>query len=45
MSGLRFHNVPQKSQEQLERWLDERMEEQFPGAKDRIAAADPEPEH
>jgi CheY-like chemotaxis protein len=41
--GLRFQNVPQSSQEQLERWLDERMEKEFPGAKARIAAAGSEP--
>ena len=40
--GCRFQNVPQSSQEALERWLDERMEKEFPGAKERIAAADPE---
>lgn len=39
-AGLRFHNVPQESQERLERWLDERLEEEMPGAKERIAAAD-----
>ena len=39
-AGLRFHNVPVSSQEQLERWLDERLEEEIPGAKDRIAAAE-----
>ncbi|MBZ5681486.1 MAG: response regulator [Acidobacteriia bacterium] len=42
-AGLRFHNVPQSSQEMLERWLDERMEKEFPGAKERIAAAEAEP--
>jgi DNA-binding response OmpR family regulator len=41
-AGLRFHNVPQSSQEMLERWLDERMEKEFPGAKERIAAAESE---
>jgi CheY-like chemotaxis protein len=37
--GLRFQNVPASSQAQLETWLDERMEKEFPGAKERIAAA------
>lgn len=37
--GLRFQNVPASSQQQLERWLDDRMEKEFPGAKERIAAA------
>jgi DNA-binding response OmpR family regulator len=41
-AGLRFHNVPQSSQAMLERWLDERMEKEFPGAKERIAAAESE---
>jgi DNA-binding response OmpR family regulator len=39
-AGLRFHNVPRESQERLEKWLDERMEEEMPGAKERIAAAE-----
>jgi len=38
-AGLRFHNLPKTSQEQLERWLDERLEEEMPGAKNHIAAA------
>jgi len=41
--GLRFQNVPPSSQEQLEKWLDDRMEKEFPGAKERIAAAGSEP--
>lgn len=43
--GFRFHNVPESSQERLERWLDERMEEEFPGAKERLAAAESEAAH
>lgn len=39
-AGLRFHNVTKESQERLERWLDERLEEELPGAKDRLAAAE-----
>lgn len=42
-AGLRFHNVPRESQEKLEKWLDERLEEELPGAKERIAAADQGP--
>jgi DNA-binding response OmpR family regulator len=42
LAGFRFHNVPKSSQEQLERWLDERMEQEFPGSKERINAADSE---
>jgi DNA-binding response OmpR family regulator len=41
-AGLRFHNVPANDQERLEKWLDERMEEEFPGAKERLAAAESE---
>src|SRR5215469_3988963 len=37
--GLRFQNVPQSSKAKLEHWLDDRMEEEFPGSKDRLAAA------
>src|SRR5579862_1004538 len=44
-AGFRFHNVPKSSQEQLEKWLDERMEEEFPGAKERLAAAESETTH
>ena len=45
LAGLRFHNVPKSSQERLERWLDERMEEEFPGTKERLAASDFETKH
>ena len=38
LAGFRFHNVPQSSQEKLEQWLDEQMEQEFPGAKERLAA-------
>jgi len=44
-AGLRFHNVPKESQQQLEKWLDERIEEEMPGAKERIAAADADRSH
>ncbi len=45
LAGLRFHNVPKSSQEQLERWLDERMEQEFPGSKERLSAAESETTH
>jgi DNA-binding response OmpR family regulator len=32
--GLRFLNVPQNSQERLEKWLNEQMEKEHPGAKE-----------
>jgi DNA-binding response OmpR family regulator len=44
-AGLRFHNVSKTGQGQLERWLDERLEEELPGAKERIAAAESGPAH
>jgi CheY-like chemotaxis protein len=44
-AGLRFHNVPKEDQEHLEKWLDERLEQELPGAKDRIAAAESERLH
>ena len=37
LAGLRFHAVPKAAQAQLEEWLDDRMEEEFPGTKDRLA--------
>ena len=37
LAGLRFHNMPKATQALLEAWLDDRMEEEFPGSKDRIA--------
>jgi CheY-like chemotaxis protein len=45
LAGFRFHNVPKSSQDQLERWLDEQMEQEFPGAKERLAAAESETAH
>lgn len=39
-AGLRFQNLPKSAQEQLESWLDERLEEGMPGAKNRLAAED-----
>jgi DNA-binding response OmpR family regulator len=37
--GLRFLNVPQSSQELLEKWLDEQMEKEFPGTKEKLASS------
>jgi len=34
--GLRFLNVPQSSQELLEKWLNEQMEQQVPGSKEML---------
>lgn len=38
-AGFRFVNVPKSTQLELEHWLNERMEEQFPGTKDRLTTA------
>jgi DNA-binding response OmpR family regulator len=35
-AGLRFHHVEKDSQALLEKWLDDRLEEELPGAKDLI---------
>ncbi len=40
LAGFRFKDVPQKLQEELENWLDEQMEKEFPGAKEKMAAAE-----
>ena len=45
LAGFRFHNVPKSSQEQLEKWLDDQLEQEFPGAKERLAAAESETAH
>src|SRR5579862_277524 len=37
-AGFRFCNVPKNLQAELETWLDERMEQEFPGAKEKLAA-------
>jgi len=39
--GLRFLNVPPSSQELLEKWLNEQMEKQLPGAKGMLAGSGP----
>ncbi len=37
-AGLRFLNVPETTQQLLEKWLDERMEGQLPGAKEKLTS-------
>lgn len=39
LAGLRFRNIPKSSQVLLESWLDARIEAEFPGSKERFAAA------
>jgi CheY-like chemotaxis protein len=40
LAGFRFHHIPKSSQQELEHWLDERIEEEFPGTKERMSASD-----
>lgn len=41
-AGLRFQEIPNNLQQHLETWLDEQLEAELPGSKDRISSADPE---
>jgi CheY-like chemotaxis protein len=43
LAGFRFHHIPKSSQQELEHWLNERIEEEFPGTKERLASADGDP--
>ena len=45
LAGFRFHDLAKTSQEKLDRWLDDQMEQEFPGAKERLAAAESETSH
>jgi CheY-like chemotaxis protein len=45
LAGFRFHNLCESSQEELDGWLDEQMEQGFPGTKERLAAAESEGLH
>jgi CheY-like chemotaxis protein len=38
-AGFRFHGIAETTQKLLEKWLDGRMEKEFPGVKDRLTAA------
>src|SRR5581483_4604154 len=40
LAGFRFHEVPKEIQNRLEHWLDARIEEEFPGTRDRMAASE-----
>ena len=42
LAGFKFRDLPKASKEELERWLDDHIEQEFPGAKERLAA---EPEN
>lgn len=37
LAGFRFHPMPKSAQDQLEQWLNERLEEEFPGSKDLLS--------
>jgi DNA-binding response OmpR family regulator len=39
LAGFRFQSVPEAIKAGLEQWLDDRLEEELPGSKDRLAAA------
>lgn len=41
LAGFRFHNVPQRSQQQLEGWLDQQIEKERPGSAERLKASGP----
>jgi len=40
LAGFRFHHLPKSSQQELENWLEERIEEDFPGTRERIASSE-----
>lgn len=40
VAGLRFREVTQEIKQQLESWLDARIEEEYPGTKQRMATAE-----
>jgi CheY-like chemotaxis protein len=42
LAGFKFRNLSKTSKEELEHWLDDHMEQQFPGAKQRLAASESE---
>lgn len=39
-AGLRFHDIGSEVRQQLESWLDARIEEDFPGTRERISSAE-----
>ncbi len=45
LAGFRFQNLSQGSQEELDGWLDEQMEQEFPGTKERLAATESDGSH
>jgi CheY-like chemotaxis protein len=45
LAGFRFHDLSKSSKQELEQWLDEQIEQEFPGTKERLASAEPETSH
>ncbi|HEV3510995.1 MAG TPA: PilZ domain-containing protein [Candidatus Sulfotelmatobacter sp.] len=41
LAGFRFHHIPKSSQQELEHWLDQQIEKEHPGTKERLAASEP----
>jgi len=42
LAGFRFHDLADASKQALEKWLDDQLELEFPGTKERLAAAESE---
>jgi CheY-like chemotaxis protein len=45
LAGFRFHDLSKSSKQELEQWLDEQIEQEFPGTKERLASAESETSH
>jgi CheY-like chemotaxis protein len=45
LAGFRFHDLSKSSKLELEQWLDDQIEQEFPGTKERLASADSETSH
>jgi CheY-like chemotaxis protein len=45
LAGFRFHDLSKSSKQELEQWLDDQIEQEFPGTKERLASADSETSH
>jgi len=45
LAGFRFHDLSKTSKQELEQWLDDQIEQEFPGTKGRLASADSETSH
>jgi c-di-GMP-binding flagellar brake protein YcgR len=45
LAGFRFQNLAEDSKQALEKWLDDQLEQEFPGTKERLAAAESQTPH